>query len=222
MNTRRNLLLGAGVAAAGLAALGAGLVGRDWALPEPEYAAGDSFGARYFPNVTLYTHEGRRVKLYDDLVRDKVVAFNMMYTLCGGLCPTMTANLRGTQKLLGERAGRDVFMYSITLQPELDTPEILREYAESHHVGPGWLFLTGDPADLDKLRRKLGFFDPDPEIDADRTTHIRMVRIGNDRFDQWTMASARSDPRQLVSAINMVDRSVDFTSYNGRDASLPA
>ncbi|MNN66966.1 hypothetical protein D3C81_1825710 [compost metagenome] len=59
-------------------------------------------------------------------------------------------------------------------------------------------------------------------MDADRTTHIRMVRIGNDRFDQWTMASARSDPRQLVSAINMVDRSVDFTSYNGRDASLPA
>ncbi|MNF49828.1 hypothetical protein D3C84_311120 [compost metagenome] len=221
MNTRRNLLLGAGVAAAGLAALGSGLVGRNWAAPEPENAEGDSFGARYFPNVTLYTHEGRRVKFYDDLVRDKVVAFNMMYSLCGGLCPTMTANLRGTQKLLGERAGRDVFMYSITLQPELDTPEILREYAESHHAGPGWLFLTGDPADLDKLRRKLGFYDPDPEIDADRSTHIRMVRIGNDRFDQWTMASARSRPAQLVAAINMVDRSVDFTSCNGGDASLP-
>ncbi|MCY1309733.1 hypothetical protein D9M70_598560 [compost metagenome] len=59
-------------------------------------------------------------------------------------------------------------------------------------------------------------------IDADRTTHIRMVRIGNDRFDQWTMASARSQPEQLVAAINMVDRSVDFTSHTGRDASLPA
>lgn len=61
-----------------------------------------------------------------------------------------------------------------------------------------------------------------PTVEADRTPHIRMVRIGNDRFDQWTMASARSQPKQLVAAINMVDRSVDFTSYNGRDSSLPA
>ena len=195
MNTRRNLIGGLGAGVLGLAALGA--LGA-----AAERRTNAHQGDNRFPNPELVTHQGRKVRFYDDLLRGKVVVLNMMYASCGRTCPTATANLRKVQRMLGERVGQDVFMYSITLQPELDTPEVLREYAESHHVGPGWLFLTGEPADLEKLRRKLGFFDPDPVIDADRATHIRMVRIGNDRYDQWTMASARSHPEQLVAAIN--------------------
>ncbi|WP_293005926.1 SCO family protein [Nitrosomonas sp.] len=89
--------------------------------------AGD---ATPFPNVTLYTHDGEAVKFYDDLIRDKVVAINMMYSQCSGICPKSTANLREVRNILGERAGRDVFMYSITLDPERDTPRLLKQYAE--------------------------------------------------------------------------------------------
>src|SRR5437868_6922185 len=112
--------------------------------------------AGYFPNAVLRTHEDKSVLFYDDLIAGNFVTINFMYTGCGDICPGMTANLVEVQRLLGERVGRDIFMYSITLQPELDTPEILRGYADTFGVQPGWLFLTGERADIETLRRKLG------------------------------------------------------------------
>src|SRR5262244_4555241 len=70
---------------------------------------------RSFPNVTLTTHEGKKVKFYDDLLKDKIVIINFMYIRCQGTCPGTTANLVKVQKLLGDRVGKDIFMYSITL-----------------------------------------------------------------------------------------------------------
>src|ERR1043165_6126352 len=80
---------------------------------------------RSFPNVALTTHEGKKVKFYDDLLKDKIVIINFMYVKCEGTCPGTTANLVKVQKLLGNRVGKDIFMYSITLKPEEDTPETL-------------------------------------------------------------------------------------------------
>ncbi len=208
MNTRRNILVGLGAAALGLAAW---RTNADTGLVEALPASGDRTGAKYFPDVTLYTHEGQAVRFYDDLIRGKVVAFNMMYSSCAGTCPIATANLRGVQKLLGERAGRDVFMYSISLQPEVDTPQILKTYAKQHHVGPGWWFLTGAKADIELVRYSLGFYDPDPLIDGNKDRHSGMVRIGNDRNNRWTMAAARSDPEQILATINHVDSTVVLT-----------
>src|SRR6185295_2768145 len=86
---------------------------------------------RSFPNVTLTTHEGKRVKFYDDLLKDKIVIINFMYIRCQGTCPGTTANLLKVQKLLGDRVGKDIFMYSITLKPEEDTPKDLNAYAKA-------------------------------------------------------------------------------------------
>src|ERR1044072_8394456 len=121
---------------------------------------------RSFPNVTLTTHEGKKVKFYDDLIKDKIILINFMYVKCDGICPGTTANLLNVQKMLGDRVGRDIFMYSITLKPEEDTPEVLNRYAKAYKTKPGWLFLTGDPKDVELLRRSLGFIDRDPERDA--------------------------------------------------------
>ena len=79
-----------------------------------------------------------------------------------GLCPTAMANLRKVQDLLGERMGKDIFFLSITLQPKKDTPKILKEYSDNFDIKPGWSFLTGKPADVEKLRRALGYVDSDP------------------------------------------------------------
>jgi protein SCO1/2 len=159
-----------------------------------------------FPNVTLYTHEGKKVKFYDDLIRGKVVAINMMYAECEGICPIATSNLVRVQELLGERVGRDLFLYSLTLQPELDTPQRLKEYAEMHDVKPGWLFLTGERADIQQLRYCLGFFDRNPVVDGDKATHTGMVRIGNDVYGRWTTSPALTSPEQIVATIKHVDR----------------
>ena len=169
-------------------------------------------GPEYFSNAVLTTHEGKKVRFYDDLVRGKVVTFNMMYAQCDGICPTMTDNLVRVQQLLGPRVGRDVFMYSITLQPEQDKPDDLKIYAAVHGVKPGWLFLTGQPADLRLIRYRLGFYDPNPVIDGDKATHTGAVRIGNDAFDRWAMAPALSGPEHILATINHVDRTAVYTA----------
>ena len=64
---------------------------------------------RSFPNVTLTTHDGKKVKFYDDLLKDKIVIINFMYVKCDGKCPGTTANLVQVQKLLGDRVGKDIF-----------------------------------------------------------------------------------------------------------------
>jgi protein SCO1/2 len=140
---------------------------------------------RYFPNVTLLTQDGKKVKFYDDLIKDKIIMLNFFYAKCDGICPGTTANLIRVQKLLGDHVGRDVFMYSITLKPEHDTPEVLKRYAEAYHAGPGWTFLTGDPKDIELLRRKLGYTNPDPVLDADKSQHIGMLRYGNEPRQLW-------------------------------------
>ncbi|WP_434043797.1 MULTISPECIES: SCO family protein [Sorangium] len=159
------------------------------------------FGASYFPNVPLRTHEGREVRLYDDLLKDKAVVINFMYTRCDGTCPGTTANLRKVQRELGDAVGRDVFMYSFTLKPVEDTPEALRAYAEAHDVGPGWLFLTGSPADLELVRRRFGFVDPDPDVDADRSSHVGVVLYGNVAHEQWAGCPCLSNPRVMLEQI---------------------
>jgi protein SCO1 len=97
-------------------------------------------------------------------------------------------------------------MYSLTLQPELNTPPRLKEYAALHGVQPGWVFLMGVRTDLEQLRYRLGFFDPNPVVDRDKATHTSMVRIGHDRYDRWTSAAALATPEQIVATINHVAR----------------
>jgi protein SCO1/2 len=199
MNTRRDLVAGLGAAALGWIAVRA-------AAAEPDGTRRGGARATTVPNVTLYTHEGKEVKFYDDLIHSKVVATNMRCAECEGICPIATSNLVRVQELLGERMGRDLFMYSRTLQPELDTPQRLKEYAEMHGVKPGWLFLTGARADIQQVRYCLGFFDLNPVVDGDKATHTGMVRIGNDVYGRWTMSPALTSPEQIVATIKHVDR----------------
>jgi protein SCO1 len=161
-------------------------------------------GAAYFTNAELHVHDGRTVRFYDDLVRGKIVLINFMYTACGDICPGMTQNLANVQKLLGDRVGRDIFMYSLTLQPEEDTPERLKAYADTFDVKPGWLFLTGASADIELLRRRLGFADSDPVQDADPEQHIGIVRIGNEPLNRWVMAPALLRPEAFIQNIRLV------------------
>lgn len=155
----------------------------------------------YLPNSILLTHEGKKVRFYDDLIKDKVVVINMMYAACTGICPASTASLMQVQEQLGDRVGRDIFMYSLTLQPERDSAESLRDYVQRYGIKPGWTFLTGNPKEMDIIRRKLGFYDPVPEVDANLAEHTGMVRIGNARHDRWTMAPALGNPRRTVLTI---------------------
>ena len=165
----------------------------------------DSIRNRYFPNITLMTHEGRSVRFYDDLLKDKIVLLNFMYANCEGICPGITMNLARVHRALGDRMGRDTFFYSITLKPAQDTPAVLKHYAGMHGVGPGWLLLTGAPADIELLRRKLGYVDPDPVADRDVSTHIGMVRFGNEARELWGACRGLAGAARLIESIASVD-----------------
>lgn len=174
------------------------------ALAAPRGAANDPAGPRTrpFPNVILRTHENRAARFYDDLIRgNRIVAINLMYAQCGGVCPLTTANLARVQRALGERAGRDVFIYSITVQPKTDTPAVLKAYARAFGAGPGWLFLTGRQKDIEMVRRRLGLVDPDPDLDGRKDTHTGMLVFGNDAIDRWAACPALSDPKLIVRSL---------------------
>lgn len=94
--------------------------------------------------------------------------------------------------------GKDVWFYSLTLEPERDTPEVLADYAKRFGVGPGWLFLTGNPEDLETLRQNLGFAWSDTALDAELTNHIGTVKMGNEPKRWWGAAPSSSDPRQIA------------------------
>ena len=158
----------------------------------------DRIAQKYFPNVVLTTHEGKKVRFYDDLVKNKIVIFNFMYARCEGVCMPITKNLVKVQRLLGDRVGRDIHMYSLTLKPEEDTPKKLAHYIHMHKIGPGWKFLTGKPEDLELLRRKLGYVDPDPEVDKVKSNHIGMIKYGNEPFERWGGCPAMSKPASMA------------------------
>jgi protein SCO1/2 len=171
---------------------------------------------RYFPNLVLTTHEGKKVRFYDDLVKDKIVIFNFMYAKCEGICMPITMNLVKLQKLLGDRVGRDIFMYSFTLKPHEDTPGKLAHYAHMHKVRPGWKFLTGAPADMELLRRKLGYVDPDPEVDKDKSNHIGVIKYGNEPLERWGGCPAMSKVSWIAKTLSWVDWPKDKETGKGK------
>ncbi|MBL8149861.1 MAG: SCO family protein [Blastocatellia bacterium] len=164
---------------------------------------------RYFPNVELTTHEGKKVRFYEDLIKDKIVVFNFMYATCDGVCPGITRNLVKVQRLLGNRVGKDIFMYSITLKPVDDTVEVLADYVKENRVKPGWLFLTGKPEDIELIRRRQGFVDLNPEVDKDVSQHTGNVRYGNEPLQFWASSPGLGMPEALVKSILWMDQSSD-------------
>jgi protein SCO1/2 len=203
--TRRAWLAVAGSASA-LAGSAAGLIAGDDRVNQPprvweHVSPREVIQRRHLPNVELITQDGKNVHFYDDLVKDKMVVINFMYAHCEKVCPTMTANLVQIQKILPDRIGHNIFMYSVTLKPEEDTPKVLKEYAEMHGAGPGWLFLTGKPSDIELLRRSLGFTNVDPVEDADKSNHIGMLRIGNEPMMRWSACPAEARAQYIATSI---------------------
>ena len=156
-------------------------------------------GADRFPNVTLTTQDGTPVRFYDDLIKGKTVAMNLIYTTCTYACPLETAKMAQVQRLLGDRMGRDIFFYSITIDPEHDTPAVLKEYAERYKAGPGWLFLTGKKADIDLISKKLGLYAPPDPRNPDG--HIPYLLVGNEATGQWMRNSAVDNPGFIARTI---------------------
>ena len=183
--------------------LGGAAPAQAWELPwSKPPSARETLQRRALPDIAVQTHDGKSVHFYRDLVKDKMVVLNFMYVNCSdGTCPVATYSLKLVQQQLGDRVGRDIFFYSMTLDPERDTVEMLRNYADVHGVGAGWRFLRARRSDTDELRRGLGFYDRDPGLDAQKSNHLAMIRFGHEPTVAWGSVSALRDPRVIANAI---------------------
>ncbi len=168
-------------------------------LPKAQAFDNANWGANYFPNVVLTTQDGKQVKFYDDLLRNKMFAINLIYTHCTDICPLETAKLGQVYKLLQDRMGKDLYFYSITIDPKRDTPAVLKAYSEKFHTGPGWYFLTGKKEDIDAIRKKLGIA-LRPNSDP-LTGHTTSLMIGNEAAGQWILDSSMDDPHYLAAIL---------------------
>ena len=152
-------------------------------------------GAAYFPNHELVTQDNQTVHFYDDLLKNKVVLINFMFTTCKGVCSPMTANLAKVQEQLGERLGKDVVMLSFTVDRETDTPAVLKKYADSFKARPGWYFLTGKKENLDWVLYKLGGYV------EDKNQHNLKLIVGNEATGEWMKMHAMSNPTEIAAAV---------------------
>jgi protein SCO1/2 len=204
--SRRKLLTWTAMAPlAGAAAMAAGTIDKTSAGttgPTQSDLARQRIQRLHLPNVPLFTHEGKRVMFYDDLIKNKVVSLNFFFARCDEICPLVTANLAKVQKLLGADLGTKIFMYSFTLKPEEDDVKAIRHYREMYNAKPGWTFLTGKPADLEKIRKGIGFSYPDPAIDKDKTQHIGNVRYGNEPLMLWGACPGMAHPGFVAESIS--------------------
>ncbi len=159
----------------------------------PVHMSGD---AMPLPDVELLDQDGRKVRFYTDLVKGKTVVVNFIFTTCTTICPPLGATFARVQKDLGERAGRDVHLISISVDPAVDTPERLKAWGAKFHAGPGWTFVTGAKPQVDELLRALAASTARPQ------DHSPTVLIGNDARGQWTRTYGLAKPSQLVKLIN--------------------
>jgi cytochrome oxidase Cu insertion factor (SCO1/SenC/PrrC family) len=163
------------------------------AIPAPE-----RIGGLKIPDVPLLDQEGRPVHFYSDLVRGRVVVVNFVFTSCTAICPPMGAVFGELRKQLGARAGRDVHLISVSVDPANDTPARMKEWSARFGAGPGWTLVTGPRAEVTKLLKAFGVFA------ANINDHSPLVLLGNDARGEWTRAYGISPPATLAKLIDQV------------------
>jgi cytochrome oxidase Cu insertion factor (SCO1/SenC/PrrC family)/mono/diheme cytochrome c family protein len=170
-------------------------------LPRLAEAGTGRWGADYFPNLPVEDQDGRRLRFYDDLIKGKIVVVSFIYTSCADLCPITTARLAEVKDKLGGAVGRDIFFISLTVDPEHDTPEKLKAFAEAFNTGPGWTFVTGRPADMKVILDKFG----DKSGTRGASQHRNEIMLGNDALHDWQRDSPLGEIDRLVMTILAMD-----------------
>jgi protein SCO1/2 len=168
--------------------------------PAPAQApeSGQSPAQSYFTDVVLVNQNGEKMRFYSDLLHGKVVVINSFFATCPGSCLPMERNLEKMQQALGDRVGKDVHIISISVDPIVDTPANLKEYAKKLNARPGWYFLTGEKQNVDFALKKLG------HLVANKQDHLNIFIIGNERTGLWKKAFGLAPSEELIKIVNSV------------------
>jgi protein SCO1/2 len=204
--TRRTwITMGAVPVAAGLAAYATHESGLWPAASAPRFEEPGSprevLQRKHLPNLPLITHDGRQVRFYDDLVKDKKVLLSFVSSRAPAESRTVMHNLGQVQKFFGARMGRDVFLYSIARDPARDTQAVLDRWARRSGAGPGWKFLSGSTRDVDTLRHSLGFGSDNPAEDSDPRFAVGLLRQGVEPEMRWAHCQSQAKARVIAHSM---------------------
>ena len=150
------------------------------------------------PDVEVLDQDGNALHFYTDLIKDKTVAINFIFTNCTTICPPLAATFARLQKEMGDKVGKDVHLISISVDPLTDTPERLKAWGARFKAGPGWTFVTGEKSEMDKLLNALG------AAVSKREDHTPALIIGNDSKGVWTRTYGLAKITQIIGVIENV------------------
>ena len=157
-----------------------------------------SVAQKYFTDIELVNQNGERMRLYSDVLKGRVVVVNAFFATCQGSCLPMNRNLEKLQATFKERMGKDLYIVSISVDPTVDTPQALKEYARKLNAAPGRLFLTGKKENVDWALYKLG------QYVEQREQHTNIFIIGNERTGLWKKAFGLAQADELVKIVESV------------------
>jgi cytochrome oxidase Cu insertion factor (SCO1/SenC/PrrC family) len=164
---------------------------------KPAQRLDENYQREYFTDLPLFTQDGKPVRFYTDMLQGKVVLISFIYINCTDICPILMPNLAEIQNQLGDRFGRDISFLSISVDPEDDTPEELKEYGEKYGAKDGWTFLTGKKENIDWVVYKLGQYTEDFE------DHTMLFLLGDVKNARW--AKMRGDLPPAAVAARLLD-----------------
>src|SRR5215212_3049133 len=161
-------------------------------------ASKKSQAEKYFSDVELMNQDGKKMRFYSDVLKNKVVIINTFFTTCTSVCPPLNRNFEKVQDALGERLGKDAFLVSISVDPQTDTPTRLKEYGRRFHARPGWLFLTGKKENVDWALYKLG------QYVETKDAHTSIFIIANEPKGLWKKAFGLAKAEELIRVLDDV------------------
>ena len=171
------------------------LLGAPLAFAEDE----ETRAREYFTNLELINQDGETVRFFDDVLKDKVVVINFIFTNCKGACPLITHKLTLVRDGLEGKIGDPIQFVTLSLDPTRDTPAAMKEFAKTHHADhEGWTFLTGKSENLDSIIKRLGQFTDDLEA------HSTMMLVGNVKSAHWMKIQPQEMPPQIVEKLKLL------------------
>ena len=147
-------------------------------------------------DLMLVDQDGRQVKFVSDVIGDRIVVMDFVYTSCTTICPVLSALFGQVQGKLGDHLGEDVILVSVSVDPTRDTPQRLKAYAARHQARPGWIWLTGPKTTMDDVLDGLGAYSPDFE------NHPSMVLVGDGRTGEWSRFFGFPSPDRIMDQVN--------------------